>query len=281
MERASLLDHWRDELARYGARLAVALLLIAVGLHLARRFARTLGNRLLRRDVDRLFADFVATALSATGAVVVVLAAFQLAGIPTSSFLAALGTAGLAIGLALKDSLWQLAAGVVLMVLRPFRAGEYVAAAGQGTVESVHLFQTVLRTADNRKITLPNGAIASQPVVNASRCATRRVDLNLWVAPDARVADALAALREAVAGDARILEKPGPVVTAGDLGERGLLPVVQVWARAADPGNVKPDLIDRVQRALDGIGVRLVGPSRPAVRWLGDAPAMGPRGPAA
>lgn len=283
MELASLLDHWRDELARYGLRLAVALLLIAVGLHLARRFARTLENRLLRRNVDRLLADFVATALSTTGAIVVVLAAFQMAGIPTSSFLAALGTAGLAIGLALKDSLSQLAAGVVLMVLRPFRAGEYVAAAGQeGTVESVHLFQTVLRTADNRMITLPNGAITSQPIVNVSRCVTRRADLNLWVAPDARVADALAALREAVTGDARILDEPGPVVTAGDLGERGLLLVVQVWARAADLGIVKSDLIDRVQRALDGAGVRLVGPSQPAVRWLGDAPAaVAPRAPRA
>lgn len=273
MDVATLVDRWLDEIGRYGLRVAIALLLILVGLQVARRLARVLERRLLARRIDRLLADFAGTALSVGGAIVVVVAALQMVGIPTSSFLAALGAAGLAIGLALKDSLAQLAAGVVLMVLRPFRAGEYVVAAGQeGTIESVHLFQTVLRAADNRMITLPNGSITAQPIINVSRCATRRADLNLWVAPDSKVADALAALRAAVGGDARILEKPSPVILAGDLGERGLLLLVQVWANAADLGGVKSELIGRVQLALDEAGVRLVGPSQPFVR-LADAAA--------
>lgn len=266
------LDRWVDELGRYGLRVAVALLLVVVGVMLARRIARALERRLLLRRIDRLLADFIATTLSIAGAIVVAIAALQLAGIPTSSFLAALGAAGLAVGLALKDSLAQLAAGVMLMVLRPFRAGEYVVAAGQeGAIESVHLFQTVLRAADNRMITLPNGSITGQPIINVSRCATRRADLNLWVAPDTDVARALDTLRGAVGGDARILAQPAPVVLAGDLGERGLLLLVQVWAKAAELGSVKSDLIGRIQLALEDGGVRLLGPSQPTVRWLTDA----------
>jgi small conductance mechanosensitive channel len=273
MELTVTIDRWLEEIGRYGLRVAFALLLILVGVQLARRLARLLERRLLARRIDRLLADFAATALTIGGALLVAVAALQMVGIPTSSFLAALGAAGLAIGLALKDSLAQLAAGVVLMVLRPFRAGEYVVAAGQeGTIESVHLFQTVLRAADNRMITLPNGSITGQPIINVSRGATRRADLNLWVAPDAKVADALAALRGAVAGDARILDAPAPLVLAGDLGERGLLLLVQVWAKASDLGNVKSELIGRIQLALDEAGVRLVGPSQPIVRWTGEAP---------
>lgn len=273
MELATLFDHGLEQISRYGLRVAFALLVIVVGVQLARRLARVLERRLLAGRIDRLLADFAATALTVGGAILVAVAALQMVGIPTSSFLAALGAAGLAIGLALKDSLAQLAAGVVLMVLRPFRAGEYVVAAGQeGTIESVHLFQTVLRAADNRMITLPNGSITAQPIINVSRCPTRRADLNLWVASDTDVAAALAALRGVVAGDARIFDTPAPLVLAGDLGERGLLLLVQVWARAADLGGVKSDLIGRVQRALDQAGIRLVGPSQPLLRWTGPAP---------
>ncbi|MBO9662876.1 mechanosensitive ion channel domain-containing protein [Dokdonella sp.] len=272
VELTTLLDKWTDELGHFGLRIAIALLLVVVGVALARRAARALERRLLLRRIDRLLADFIATALSTAGAIMVAIAALQLAGIPTSSFLAALGAAGLAIGLALKDSLAQLAAGVMLMVLRPFRAGEYVVAAGQeGTIESVHLFQTVLRAADNRMITLPNGSITAQPIVNVSRCPTRRVDLNLWVAPDTEVTRALDTLRGAIGGDRRILEQPAPVVLAGDLGERGLLLLVQIWARATDLGSVKSDLIGRIQLALEDSGVRLLGPSQPTVRWLAAA----------
>jgi small-conductance mechanosensitive channel len=265
---------WQDDVVRYGLRFALALLLILAGLWLARRLARAVQSRLLARRIDRLLADFVATAISAVGAIVIVLAAFQMTGIPTGSFLAVLGTAGLAVGLALKDSLAQLASGVMLIVLRPFHAGEAVTAAGQeGTVESVHLFQTVLRTADNRLVTLPNSSITAQPIVNASRCATRRADLNLWISPETPVAEAVEALKRQAGADARILRDPAPYVAAGDLGERGLLLVVQVWAKAAELGGVKSDLIERVQGALDAIGARPIGPAQPQLRWLEPPPA--------
>lgn len=174
-------------------------------------------SRLLARGIDRLLADFVATSISAVGAVVVVLAPFQMTGIPTSPFLAVLGTAGRAVGLALKASPAQLASGLMLIVLRPFHAGESVTVAGlEGTVESVHPVQTVLRTADNRPVTLPNSSIAAQPIANASRCATRRADLNIWISPETPVAEALAALKREVGADARILSDPAPYVAAGD-----------------------------------------------------------------
>jgi small-conductance mechanosensitive channel len=221
------------------------------------------GSAMLARHIDRLLADFVRSAIVAIGLVVVVLASLQLAGIPTASFLAVLGTAGLAIGLALKDSLAQLASGVQLMVLRPFRAGDQVTVAGQeGRVQAVRLFQTVLLSPDNRLITLPNTLIVNQAIVNASRCDKRRIDVSLMLSIDTplpRVVEAIGPVLER----APLLSEPAASVMASDLSDKGVQLVVQAWAAREDLVLARSTLIEALQRALAEAGVRPLGPPAP------------------
>ena len=257
------LDYWLQQLLRYGTRLLIALVLIVIGLQLARWAARAVGAALIARHIDRLLADFVRSSIVAVGIVVVVLASLQLAGIPTASFLAVLGTAGLAIGLALKDSLAQLASGVQLMVLRPFRAGDQVTVAGQeGHVQSVRLFQTVLLSPDNRLITLPNTLIVNQAIVNASRCDKRRIDVSLALSIDTplpRVVEAIAPVLQRPP----LLREPAPLVAASDLSDKGVQLMIQAWAPRQDLATARSALIEALQKALADAGVRPLGPPAP------------------
>jgi len=259
------VDLWLQQASRYGLRLLVALLLILAGMQLARWAARAVGSALLARHIDRLLAEFVRSTIVAVGVVVVVLAALQLTGIPTASFLAVLGTAGLAIGLALKDSLSQLAAGVQLMVLRPFRAGDQVTVAGQeGRVQSVRLFQTILLSPDNRHITLPNAAIVTQPIVNASRCERRRIDLAILLSIDTPLAAAIAALQPVLAR-AGFLADPAPRIAAADISDKGILLQVQVWTPSEAFAEARARLVAEVQAAFAAAGIRPIGPPAPAL----------------
>lgn len=259
------IDLWIQQLFRYGVRLLVALFLVIVGLQVARWAARVVGNAMVARHIDRLLADFVRSAIVAVGLVVIILASLQLTGIPTASFLAVMGTAGLAIGLALKDSLSHLAAGVLLMVLRPFRAGDHVTAANQeGVVESVRLFQTTIRSPDNRLITLPNGSITNQAIVNASRCDTRRIDVTLLISIDTPLANVLAAVEPVLRSDA-LLEDPAPSIAITDLSDKGVQLSVHVWTDRSTLTTARSTFLQALQTALAHAGIRPLGPVAPVV----------------
>ena len=163
-------------------RIAVALAIALVGLWLARMLSKGLDRVMLRAGLDRILRDFLRNLAYAIGLVVVLVAALDALGVPTTSMLAVLGAAGLAIGLALKDSLSNIASGVMLIVLRPFRAGDAVQIAGQeGVVERVGIFQTVLRAYQNHDITLPNSEVTTSPIVNFTSRGERRVDVTVGV----------------------------------------------------------------------------------------------------
>ena len=258
----------------YALKLLEALLLIGVGIRLLRWFAGATERVLLRRDIDQLLAEFIRTALTSLGIVVLCLAALQAVGIPTGSFLAVLGTAGLAVGLALKDSLSHLAAGVMLILLRPFRAGDVVRAAGQeGSVQHVGLFQTVLRSADNRQVSLPNSTITAQPIINYSSCATRRSEAVLLLSLDAPLDAAVRHVAAALDADARVQKDPAPSIVIAGLGERGASLQIQYWTRSADMDAVRSGLLTLLARELPAQGCSLVGPGAAAPLPALPAPA--------
>ncbi|HEY0178800.1 MAG TPA: mechanosensitive ion channel domain-containing protein [Dokdonella sp.] len=254
-----------DVLLPYLLKLAAALAVLAIGFPLLRRVAGSSERIMVRRRIDPLLAEFVRTSALSLGVVVLVLASLQLVGVPTTSFLTVLGAAGLAVGLALKDSLSHLAAGVMLIVLRPFRAGDYVRAGSEeGTIVHVRLFQTVLRAPDNRMIVLPNGLITAQAIVNFSECDRRRTDFNLLFAIDTPIEPTLETLRTLVAADERILKQPAPFIAAADVSDRGLLIQVQIWTAPSAIGDVRSALLARLQRELGGERLPLVGPGATA-----------------
>lgn len=191
--------------------------------------------------------------------IIMVLARF---GVQTTSLIAVIGAAGLAVGLALQGTLSNVAAGVMLMIFRPFKMGQYIEAGGHaGTVKEVNLFTTELATLDNVQIIIPNGAIWSGSIVNYSHHETRRVDLVFGVSYDADLKVAEAALRKLMDEDDRILDTPAPFLMVTELGASSVDFTMRVWCESADYAPLKFDLTRGAKEALDAVGVEIPFPT--------------------
>jgi small conductance mechanosensitive channel len=195
--------------------------------------------------------------------VFVMLTALSAIGINTTNFLAILGAAGLAVGLALKDSLSNFAAGVMLVFFRPFQSGDYIEAAGiSGTVVSIKIFNTILRTPDNRIITVPNALIYADSITNFSAEDKRRIDLVIGIGYDDDIARAKALIQGVLGQDNRILDEPAPVMLLVELGESSVDIAVRPWVKSSDYGQVRSDLLEHIKRALENAGLSIPYPQR-------------------
>lgn len=254
-----------DAIVGWSGRFVVALLILLVGWWLARRLAFAVQRTLSRGGADPMLGAFLRNLVFVLLLALVVVGALDRAGVPTASLLAALGAAGLAIGLALQGSLSNLAAGVLLMVFQPFRVGdsvEFTGAGVGGTVQGVNLMHTFLLTADNRTVILPNSQVAGGTIVNTSRQATRRVDLAVPVAHDADLARAIAVLLEAAAADARVLATPAAAVAVVQIGEAGVQLALRAWAKAGDVDALSTALLRAVKTRFDAEGIGFAQPRR-------------------
>jgi small conductance mechanosensitive channel len=184
-------------------------------------------------------------------------------GINTINFLAIVGAAGLAVGFALKDSLSNFAAGVMLVFFRPFKTGDHIDAAGIfGTVESVGIFSTVLKTPDNRVITVPNALIYSATITNFSAEPTRRVDLTVGISYDDDIGRAKALIQGVISRDNRIHEEPPSAILLMELGESSVEIAVRVWVNSSNYWQVRSDLLERIKRVLEDAGLSIPYPQR-------------------
>lgn len=234
-----------------GIKIAAGLLLLLIGMWIGKRLADFERSVLIRAKVDQILAEFLRNVTYALILALIVVSALEMSGFPSTSLFAALGAAGLAIGLALKDSLSHIAAGVVLIILRPFRVGDSVNIAGQeGIVEGIFIFQTRLHTYDNRDLIFMNGAVMAAPIINYSQRTTRRSDINLILAHDADLAAAFAVARSLINQDGRILKESAPYVGVADITDRGVVFQVQVWSSATDMTAVRSHLLVKLQSEL-------------------------------
>lgn len=247
----------------YIGKFFIALAIFIIGRWIARRIVLLLDRLMNARQVDETLRDFISTILSVALTFVVALAALEQLGINTTSFLALLGAAGLAIGLALKDSLSNFAAGVMLMVQRPFKAEDYIEAAGiEGTVESVSIFSTLLRTADNKSIIVPNNQIYSDTITNYSARARRRVDLVIGIGYSDNIKHARDVIMPILKQDERILAQPEPAIVVGELGENSINLYIRPWVKTDDYWAVKFDLLERIKETFDQQGISIPFPQR-------------------
>lgn len=229
-------------------RIGIALLIAGVGMFIARALSRALERVMTRVGVERILSDFLRNLAYAICVIVVGVAALDAVGVPTTSLLAVLGAAGLAIGLALKDSLSNIASGVMLIVLRPFRAGDSVLVAGQeGTIEQVRIFQTVLRTAQNHLVILPNSQITASPIVNFTSCDKRRIDLSVVIGYRDDLSRVRAELLSIATGHASVLASPAPDVAVAELLDTGVKVTVHAWTVTADYAATRSDLAGAIQ----------------------------------
>lgn len=259
----SIVDNLLEAVSAYGPNLLGALLILVLGWIAARVLTGLLRRALRRASVDDTLVRFVGSVLYAALMVMVVIAGLERLGVNTTSFAAVVAAAGLAVGLAFQGSLSNLSSGVLIILFRPFKAGDYVEAGGvSGTVQEVAIFHTVLHTPDNRRIVVPNGDITSAPIVNYSYNDTRRVDMVFGIAYEDDVSRAKEVVERVLREDERVLEDPAPVVAVLELAESSVNLAVRPWVKAADYWPLLFDLNEKMKAALEAASITIPFPQR-------------------
>jgi len=249
--------------ATYGIDIVAALLIYVVGHWASGVLSRVLERMMRRARVDETLVRFAANVVYTAALAFVALAALGRLGVQTTSFIAVLGAAALAVGLALQSSLSNLAGGVMMILFRPFKVGDYIEAAGTaGTVETIMIFSTQLKTPDNVRIIVPNGRIISGNIVNYSAESTRRIDLVVGCGYDDDLAKVKVLLEEILAADARILKDPAATVGVLELADSSVNFAVRPWVKAGDYWATRCDLNETVKRRFDEAGFSIPYPQR-------------------
>jgi small conductance mechanosensitive channel len=243
---------YTDQAVQVGLHLIGALLVLLVGMWVARRLANFAQAALGRANFDSTLSGFLRNLLYGVLVALLVVTALGVLGVPSAPMVAALGTAGLAIGLALQGSLSNLAWGVLLVVFRPFRVGDYVSAGGtEGTVQSINLMHTQLILPDNREAILPNAKIGSDAIVNFNRLGTRRFELKLGIAYRDDADQVMATIMQLMASDPRILKEPVPGVWIESLAGQTVNLVLRGWTRSGDSWGAQTDLLRAIKQKID------------------------------
>lgn len=243
-------------LLSYAVNIVAAIVIIIVGMIIARVVSGALNRLMVSRQIDATVADFLSALVRYGIIAFTLIAALGRVGVQTASVIAVLGAAGLAIGLALQGSLSNLAAGVLLVTFRPFRAGEYVDLGGiAGTVLQVQIFSTTLRTVDGRIVVVPNGKIIAGNIINFSREPVRRNEFIIGVAYDSDIDKVKQLLTAIVESDERILTDRERTVRLNELGPSSINFVVRVWSKSGDLQNVYWDVLERIKRDFDANGI--------------------------
>ncbi|MEJ5113447.1 small-conductance mechanosensitive channel MscS [Erwinia billingiae] len=241
----------QELLLSYVVNIVAAIAIIIVGMIVARLISNALNKVLLARHIDATVADFLSALVRYGIIAFTLIAALGRVGVQTASVIAVLGAAGLAIGLALQGSLANLAAGVLLVTFRPFRTGEFIDIGVMGTVQSVQIFSTTLKTADGKIVVVPNGKIIAGNIVNFSREPVRRNEFIIGVAYDADVDQVIKLLQEVVDAEPRVLRDMGIQIGLNELAASSVNFVVRCWSNAGDLQNVYWDLMKNFKHTLD------------------------------
>jgi len=268
-ELQAFLSTWFDPrlvgavMLTWSGRLLAALVIFLVGRMLLKGLSGRATTAMRRVGVDDTSSRFLSNLLYMVLLIFVVLTAFWTLGVQMTSFVAILGAAGLAVGLAFKDSLSNFASGLMLVFFRPFKVGDLIEAAGvSGIVESVGIFNVVMKTPDNRVINVPNSLVYAGTITNYNAESTRRIDLTIAIGYDADIPQARSVIAAIIAAETRIAKTPAPEVVVQDVLTTVVTLAVRVWVASSDYGSVRSDLLERSKRALDKYGLSIPAEQR-------------------
>ncbi|EKO3820251.1 small-conductance mechanosensitive channel MscS [Vibrio harveyi] len=255
------LNNNSDLLIQYGVNIISALLILFIGNIIVKAVANSVSKVLEKKKMDKAVVEFVNGLVRYLLFVIVLIAALGRVGVQTASVVAVIGAAGLAVGLALQGSLSNFAAGVLIVAFRPFKSGDYVEIGGvAGSVEAIQIFQTVLKTPDNKMVVVPNSSVIGGAITNYSRHATRRVDLVIGVAYSADLKQTKQVIRDVLEKDERILKDPAIQIGVLALADSSVNFVVRPWCKTADYWDVYFDSTQAIKEALDEAGIEIPFP---------------------
>ena len=249
--------------ATHGLNVVFAIAIFFIGRWVASSIRNLITKIMEKKNVDKTLVSF-ASSLAYMGMMVfVVVAALDRVGIKTTSFIAILGAAGLAVGLALQGSLANFASGVLMIIFRPFKCGDFIEGAGtSGIVEAITIFTTEMRTGDNKKIIVPNGKMMSDNIINYSAKETRRIDMIVGVSYSDDLNKVKHVLEDILASDERILDDPAPTIGVAELADSSVNFVVRPWVKSADYWSVKFDTNKTIKEKFDAEGISIPFPQQ-------------------
>ena len=252
-------DNIVDIAIGYSISFVFALLIFFIGKWISKSVVKILGKALRKvGGVDETLVKFLENIVYYALLTVVIIAALNKLGIATTSFLAILGAAGLAVGLALKDSLGNFASGVMIVLFKPFKAGDSVVAGGvSGTVTEVTIFNTVFLTADNQKIIVPNSSITSGSITNVNANNTRRVDIVVAISYEDNIKNVKEVLTNIINSNPKVIQEKGFGISVTDLAETSVKLGVNVWAKSSDYGSLKAELLEEIKIKFDEVGITI------------------------
>lgn len=261
MDYQKYFDEYSPVVLEYGIKLALAIVVFIVGKWLAHKVTALVRRSMLKSGIDPTVSAFASNIVYALLLTIVIIATLAQLGIQTASFVAIIGAAGLAIGLALQGSLANFAAGVLMILFRPLKQGDFVDAGGvSGTVADISIFCTTMTTPDNKTIIVPNSDIMGGPITNYSTMPTRRLDMVIGISYDASMKKAKEIISGILAADERVLKNPAPVVAVSELADSSVNLVVRPWVNSADYWPTRFDLHERIKERFDEEGVGIPFP---------------------
>lgn len=258
---SGLIDKGLEMALNYAPRLLLAIVLFFVGMSLIRGLVSLMKKGIDQKDVDASLSHFVTSLVGIILRVVLIIAVIDMIGIKTTSFVAVLGAAGLAVGLALQGNLSNFAGGVLILLFRPFKTGDYIIAQGEeGTVQKIDIFNTWLNKLDNRRVILPNGPLASDTIINVTAEETRRVDIAVGVSYKSDIDQVRKVLLEIASKDDRIISEPEPFVGLTEMADSSINFTFRVWCKCEDYWDVFFDTNEAVKKALDANNIEIPFP---------------------
>ncbi|PXA04291.1 mechanosensitive ion channel protein [Coraliomargarita sinensis] len=257
------IDKIVDAIASYGMKVLFAIIILVAGLWVARKLRGLFKSALEKKEIDATLVGFFSSLLYGALVIFVVIAAIDKLGVQTTSFVAVLGAAGLAVGLALQGSLSNFASGVLLIIFKPFVAGNFVKIGGElGTVVQVGILQTELKSPDNIKIIMPNSQVMSGAITNFSAHDTRRADMVIGVSYSDDLSKVMDVLQDMISKDERVLEEPAPFIGVSELADSSINFVVRPWVKSSDNWQFKCDFQKAVKERFDAEGISIPFPQR-------------------
>jgi len=258
-----LISNVWELLTIYGLKVIAAIVVFIVGRLIAKGLTKFVENLMNKRQLDSTIVSFVVNMTYVALLVFVILAALGQLGIQTTSFIAVIGAAGLAIGLALQGSLANFAAGFLMIIFRPFKVGDYIEGAGvAGTVEAIQIFTTQLRTPDNKTVIIPNAALTAGNITNYSAKGTRRVDLVFGIGYGDDIDHAKKVIMDVLAKEERILKDPTTTIGVVELADSSVNFAVRPWVKGDDYWNVYFNLTENIKKSFDSEGISIPFPQR-------------------
>ena len=253
----------QDIVAVWGLKVIAAIAIFIIGRWVAKGVRAGVRRMMKKTDVDPIVIGFVGSITYIALLAFVIIAALGQLGIQTTSFIAILGAAGLAVGLALQGSLANFAAGFLMIIFRPFKVGDFIEGAGvAGVVETIQIFTTTLKTGDNKTIIIPNAKLSGDNIINYSAQTRRRVDMTVGVAYDADLSKVRDVLKDIISKESRVHSDPEPLIAVAELADNSVNFVVRVWTDTGDYWGVKFAMTETIKNRFDDAGIGIPFPQR-------------------